>query len=193
MSAELRERRHALQERVTGLVPPLPESPDALFKEIRQHLWQAADQGALRTPPQGIMRLLKRTSEGQPRGQVAITGGEKNEKRTRDRAHFERDDGAWFDFAITVAYEPGVPLVLLGYNFEIRFPDLQSPLFVRFDVNLPGHENEALGIRSHLHPGSDDLQVPAPFMSPLEVLDDVVYGLRLREGRKPRATRGASA
>jgi len=76
LSAEWIGRRRALQERVTALLPPLPESPDALFKAIRQHLWQAADEGALKTPPQTILKLLKRTSEGQPRGHVAITGGE---------------------------------------------------------------------------------------------------------------------
>lgn len=51
------------------------------------------------------------------------------------------------------------------------------PKFVRFDLNMPGHHNEAPGLRCHLHPGHDDLQVPAPFMKPLEIVDLCVYGL----------------
>jgi hypothetical protein len=41
-------------------------------------------------------------------------------------------------------------------------------------------------MRCHLHPGNDDLQVPAPLLSPGEVLDILLRSLGLRIERKPR-------
>jgi len=195
LSDERKARRDALQQRIMISPPLMTDEPRQLFNELRSLLFGAANEGALRTPPQQILKLLKLSSDAKDAkdakrsGEVVVTGGEKNQDRDRSLAHFERDDGAWFDFAITVARVSGEPLLILGYTFEIRFPTLESPRFVRFDVNLPGHENEGQGLRSHLHPGDDDLQVPAPFMSPLEVLDLVIYGMRLSPGRKPRAIR----
>jgi hypothetical protein len=49
------------------------------------------------------------------------------------------------------------------------------------------HRNETRELRSHLHPGSDDILAPAPLMSPLEILGLFIDGLRRPEGRKPRA------
>ena len=76
------------------------------------------------------------------------------------------------------------PLQLLAYDFELRFPEAQVPGWIRIDLNLPGHDNEEDGLRSHLHPGNDDLQAPAPLLSPLELLDLFLHGLRGRG--KPR-------
>jgi hypothetical protein len=58
--------------------------------------------------------------------------------------------------------------------------------FLRFDLNLPEHENQQRELRCHLHPGSDDVLVPAPMMSPLEVLDLFTHEARMPVGRKPR-------
>jgi hypothetical protein len=58
--------------------------------------------------------------------------------------------------------------------------------FLRFDYNLPAHRNEEREIRCHLHPGSDDILVPAPLMSPLEMLALFIDGLRWPEERKRR-------
>jgi hypothetical protein len=60
-----------------------------------------------------------------------------------------------------------------------------KPAFVRFDLNPKDHHNEDEGLRSHVHPGSDDFSAPAPLMSPIELLDVLVYNLRVR--RPPRA------
>ena len=55
------------------------------------------------------------------------------------------------------------------------------------DANEPGHSNEERGLRSHMHPGNDDLLVPAPVLSPTELIDVLVRRLRnTRDDEKPR-------
>lgn len=109
-------------------------------------------------------------------GMLSSSAVRKNFHRDPSLPHFRRDDGAWFDFSITVAQRRG-GLELIGYNFEIRFDDGPTR-FIRFDLNEPDHHNEARHLRAHIHPGSDDLQLPSPLMSPLEVLEIVLHGLR---------------
>jgi len=114
-----------------------------------------------------------------------IFGGDKNQARVRDRRHFERPDGAWFDFAITLS-ESKAGLELLAFDFEIRFSTDAAVPFIRFDLNLAGHANEAREMRCHVHPGSDEIQVPSPLMSPLEILELFIVQLRpTRVGRAP--------
>jgi hypothetical protein len=118
-------------------------------------------------------------------GAFCIVGGVKNQERDRNAPHFERDDGAWFDFSITVR-EAQRRLELLAYDFEIRFePGMGSP-FLRFDLNLPDHRNQTRDLRCHLHPGCDDILVPAPMMTPIELLRFFVEEVRLPAERKPR-------
>jgi hypothetical protein len=179
---EREKRARALQARICSLVPP---STEDLFSELRKSLRDAFDEGRLTTKPHEIFKLLKKSSIS--KGEMEIVGGEKNFHRSLNKAHFMRADGAWFDFAITVACtSDGKSLALVAYDFEIRFPEHVSPAFIRFDLNPPGHDNETAGLRSHLHPGSDDLSVPSPLMSPLEILDVFLRGLELPE--KPRAS-----
>ena len=98
---------------------------------------------------------------------------------------FERFDGAWFDFALTAIADKTNPIRLDSYTFEIRLPlwsgqppDEQRPHFLRFDLNSPEHDNTVIGKRCHMHIGSDFFSIPSPWMSPLEILDEFVYGLR---------------
>ena len=178
---EYEKRARTLQARICSLVPPTTED---LFSELRKSLRDAFDDGKLTTKPHEIFKILKKSPIS--RGEMEIVGGEKNFHRSLNKAHFTRADGAWFDFAITVARTcDGKSLALVAYDFEIRFPEHVSPAFIRFDLNPPGHDNETIGLRSHLHPGSDDLSVPSPSMSPLEILDVFLHGLVLPEN--PRA------
>ena len=119
-------------------------------------------------------------------GAFCIVGGVKNQKRSKNLPHFERDDGAWFDFSITVR-ETAQRLELLAYDFEIRFQAGMGSPFLRFDLNLPDHRNQDRDLRCHQHPGVDDLLVPAPLMTPSEMLHLFVEVLRLPVDRKPRA------
>ncbi len=175
-------------------MPELTGTEDDLFRGLRKMALEASDERILKTQPHEIFKYLKKV-EPPPdarafRGAMAIVGGEKNQQRSKDRKHFLRDDGAWFDFTITVARSPGRPLELLSYDFELRFPGPQPPAWIRLDLNLPGHDNDADGLRSHLHPGNDDIQAPAPVLSPLELLDLFLHGFR--GTRRPRQ-RGTAA
>lgn len=162
----------------------LPHDPKELLKDLRNYLIAAADDGRLAMKPSEVWPRLKVSDSpvGHPPEYLGIYGGEKDLKRTATKPHFVRRDGAWFVFTITVRACRDKPLELIAYDFELCFPgaavrDGGLPRFVRFDLNQPGHENESRGLRSHLHPGHDDLSVPAPLMTPLEVLDVFVTTL----------------
>lgn len=142
--------------------------------------------------PEDVFALLKLEDpppEAPPRC-AGIYGGEKDFKRSGARPCFRRIDGAWFVFTITVRSLTRTQIELLAYDFELCFParDQQEaglPRFVRFDLNLPGHGNDAKGLRCHVHPGHDDLSAPAPLMSPVELLDLFLTG-ELAMPERPR-------
>ena len=137
----------------------------------------------LATSPAEIPKFLRMTSRSD--GKIAIVGGKKDQSRERNLPRFTRSDGAWFHFTLTVSEQPKVPLDLVAYDFEICFTEEPRPPFVRFDLNPPDHHNEEEGLRSHVHLSTDDVSVPSMVMSPLEVLDVLLYDLRLKRD-KPR-------
>jgi hypothetical protein len=181
----------ALQEHGETRKFELPSTAKQLHAELRKILIDAHNQTKIRTSPADILKFLKLgpppptllstpAVRGDVRNVYCINGGEKNFDRSDQRNHFRRKDGAWFDFQMTVR-ESQDALEILAIDFEIRLPPGFGLPFVRFDCNLPGHTNESKALRSHVHPGHDDLQLPAPFMSPLEVLHLFIEHLRLPE------------
>lgn len=171
-----RGRRIALQHRIAADGLPLPGDAEGLFRDLRRYLIEAYDTRALATRQHDVYRLLKRAkSPFGGRDQVAILGGEKDLKRQGGLPCFIRRDSARLHFTITVTQRPGEPLFLFAYDFELIFPPGLEPRFVRFDLNEQGHDNEQNGIRSHMHPGHDDLQMPAPLLHPIELLDLLIY------------------
>ncbi|MEA5514097.1 hypothetical protein [Nodularia sp. UHCC 0506] len=157
------------------------KSAKVLRGEIFQCLTKASANGLLKTKLHEIHKLLKITKP--TKGIIEITGGERNFKRLKEIPHFERMDGCWFDFAILVN-QNYKPAEIIGFDFEIRFLDDNPIKFLRFDLNPPGHDNQERGIRFHLHPGSDDLMVHSPPMSPLEIIHLFLYDLKISE--RPR-------
>jgi hypothetical protein len=159
-----------------------------LLSAIRAELKRAFDDGRLEVAQHDIFRFvnlieppdeMKNATKGMA---VAIAGGTKDFKRRRGSKQLVRRDGAWFNFSLTVGEIEGAPLELIAYSFELVFPKGHSPKFVRFDLNQPGHPNEGREIRSHMHPGNEDLQLPSPVLDPLEsvqlMLDLPVSGRR---------------
>ena len=136
----------------------------------------AADEGVLRTPPETIFRLLKSEERNPDRATVvvALLGGTTFDKGQRDDEFFIRSDGARLSFGVTVAYPRGAEPELLTYRFHLRFPRNSSPAFIRFDLNDESNE-PLIEPRSHLHPGSDDLRLPVPVMTPVEILERLLY------------------
>ena len=175
-----------IQKRSLESTPMTVESANKLRGKLFKCLNKANDEGVLKTPLHEINKLLKLSkSEKDGKGFSEIVGGQRNFKRSKDIPHFERWDGCWFDFAILIDqnYQPAE---IIGFNFEIRFPENSQINFLRFDLNLPNHNNEERGIRFHFHPGSDDLILHSPPMSPLEILHLFLYSLPIK--KRPRSS-----
>ena len=177
----------SLQDRLEASLARLPATAQELHEALRRILQQAVRAEALRTPPYEVSKLLRLTSSQSKQGGslIAITGGPKDFSRLDNevdpKERLVRDDGAVIHFSISVKELPGSDRVRLhAYDFELYFPLKQPMWFVRFDLNEPGHENQDLGLRSHLHPSHEDLQVPSPVLSPMEVLSFLLYRMRLR-------------
>jgi hypothetical protein len=178
-----------IQSRTWEAIPTISSKKAVeLRAEILKCLIQAFNDKALKTKTHEIRSLLKlEKSRKDGEDTWEILGGQRNFKRLREIPHFERADGCWFDFAILIDQKPK-PAEILGFNFEIRFPADLPVQFLRFDLNLPGHNNEDRGMRFHLHPGSDDLMVHSPPMSPLEILHLFLYGLPIPDKLRSQRT-----
>ncbi|MCY7407358.1 MAG: hypothetical protein LH631_08275 [Alkalinema sp. CAN_BIN05] len=111
-------------------------------------------------------------------GKVELTGGVRNFKRSHEMPHFSRHDGCWFDFAIMID-ENSTPSEIIAFNFEIRFPDSVPVQYIRYDLNIPDHNNESHGLRFHIHPGCDDFRLHSPPISPLEILYLFLYDFKI--------------
>ncbi|MDJ0615546.1 MAG: hypothetical protein QNJ63_02165 [Calothrix sp. MO_192.B10] len=165
-----------IQQRTLHSTPLAVKSAKSLRAEIFKCLTSAYNEGFLNTKIHEIHSLLKMTP--QSKEIIEITGGQRNFKRVRETPHFERTDGCWFDFAILVNQKDKSAEVM-GFTFEIRFVDDNPIKFLRFDLNLPEHNNQDKGKRFHIHPGYDEFMIHSPPMSPLEILHLFLYDLYL--------------
>lgn len=169
----------SIQDRILTVVPQNAYSVKQLKTAILKRLTDASDQKILSNKPHELYGLLKTSNPiNKPAHIWEIRGGQRNFRRDRAVPHFSRSDGCWFDFSISLSEQKKV-CEILGFDFEIRFSETIPVKFLRFDLNFPDHSNEEKGLRFHVHPGHDDLQIPAPPMTPLEILDLFLYGLEL--------------
>ncbi len=175
-----------IQERSLSQTSLDIENAEKLRKQILKCLNDAHNEKILISNLSEIHQLLK-ISNGK-RGHYEILGGSKNFKRIQDIPHFKLHNGCWFDFAITID-ETGKSAQIIGFDFEIRFPQKEGETkvpFLRIDLNLPDHNNDERNIRFHLHPSNDDIMIHSPSMSPLEILHMFLYGINIPD--KPRAS-----
>jgi hypothetical protein len=150
-----------------------------LYSQIFNILIVARDRRILSNKQADIRKLLQiKPINISPKDKIEILGGERNFNRLKTIPHFERQDGCWFDFAIALKQNKK-SVEVVGFNFEIRFPPKVPVRFLRFDLNLPEHDNEDIGMRFHIHPGCDDFMVNAPPMSPIEILHLFLYGFEI--------------
>jgi hypothetical protein len=174
-----------LQLRLEQNVPALPTTASELREQIGRVLRRAIRNEVLANGVYDVGQLLRLTpasQNGDP-NVFALTGGPKDFGRTdspQHTSHFIRDDGAVIHFALVVREQQGAPLDLIAYGFEVYFPLKQPIAFVRFDLNDRRHSNDDLGLRAHLHPGNEDLQLPSPLLSPLDALNFLIYRCRPR-------------
>ncbi|WP_437590076.1 hypothetical protein [Sorangium sp. So ce1000] len=161
-------------------------SAKQLYRDILSYLLKASDQRLLREAPDVIRKHLGYLEPDANGYFEIVVGTVRNFARTKELPHFTRTDGGWFDFQLQGRERDGV-VDIVAYDFELRLPPNSGFDFLRFDLNPPGHENDDGGLRSHLHLNADDdgLAAPAPVMSPYEILDLFLHGLR-RVGRVRR-------
>jgi len=174
-----------LQRRLEQDVPALPATAKELREQFGHVLRRAIRDEALVNGVYDVGKLLRLTEasrSGDPHV-FALTGGPKDFGRTdspQHASHFIRDDGAVIHFSLTVRERRETSLDLIAYDFEIYFPSQQPIAFVRFDLNDRRHSNDDLGLRAHLHPGNEDLQLPSPLLFPLDALNFLIYRCRPR-------------
>jgi hypothetical protein len=179
-----------LTERLQGVLCSdaaleLGESSSQLFKKLRAQLRAASDDGLLETKHSEIYQHLTHESDPAIGRRSIITYGKPNFHRVITEPHILRDDGAWFDFGLTLEdHRKGSHL--LAYHFEIRFPDHAQARFLRIDLNKPEHANEDQGLRSHFHPSDDDILFPSAVFNPSDALSLFIHGMRRSADRKPR-------
>jgi hypothetical protein len=179
-----------IQDKSLSNTPLNVKNAKILRAEILKCLTLASDERILLNRLDEINKLLKlRPSSVIPKkGYSEIMGGDKNQKREFHVPHFKLNNGCWFDFAITID-ETGKPAQIIGFDFEIRFPQKEGETkvpFLRIDLNLPDHNNDVRNLRFHLHPSNDDIMIHSPPMSPLEILHMFLYGINIPD--KPRAS-----
>src|SRR5580692_11543776 len=125
---EARTRRAIeLQERVCSAVVPMPVLTLDLYNDVCTLLASACEDDILKGGSQHVWRLVRLSTNDLRNGtEMVVNLGDKNQKRNQKRSkdlpHFERFDGAWFDFALTAFCDFKNPIVLQAYSFEIRLP-----------------------------------------------------------------------
>lgn len=188
-SDELAKVTRGVQERLRNARPPMPRKASDLYVAISKCLLRASNDRFIKDGPHDVQRKLKLIRDKNTPDTIAITGGLVDGTRFGKKDPFERDDGALFDFSISIRQQAEV-VELLAYDFLIELPPGLGPPLLRFDLNLPGQDNEHIGLRSHVHPGVDEDQliVPAPVMAPVEIL--TIFLHHLRRAARERNVRG---
>ncbi len=167
----------------------VPGRVTSQLNSLKRVLLRAEGAGQLRTAPHEIHAAVK-ASRGEVPAVIAsqfpaawaIVGGEKDFGRVATSARLIRDDGAWIHFAVTVDPSSTSPV---AYNFEIVFEQFEVtppyPPFVRVDLNEPGHSNDLRGMRCHLHPSHDDIQIKWAQEPPEHVLEHLLSLRKIKE------------
>lgn len=178
---------NTLPERIAATAPLISaRTRGAYFDELRQALYRAAGDGRLKDGVRAVSRSVKMTERENASKVFEIVGGRLNRTRAEDLADLRTSDGGWITFFAVLKWN-GETLEILAYNFERFFGSEAQPRFVRFDYDPPDRDDHPPSLRSHIHPGNDDLRFPSPVFAPHELID-----LLLREP-EPGNNRAARA
>jgi hypothetical protein len=142
----------------------LPSSRDTIAQVRTYLLKQDADTGH----KNDVYKVFKTTIS---QGVVYITVGPSFDKGPAD-SHFYLESGSRLSFGITLR-ENNRRCSLVSYRFQLNLPESHSPSFYRFDLNDKAHETPLFEPRCHFHPGMDEVRLPCPALTPLEVLDRI--------------------
>jgi hypothetical protein len=142
----------------------LPSLRDTVAQVRTYLLQQNADLGNTNN----VYQILKTAAS---HGLVYVSLGPSFDKGPTE-SHFYLESGSRLSFGITLR-ESGRSCSLVAYRFQLNLPEEQSPSFYRFDLNDRVHETPLFEPRCHYHPGSDEVRLPCPALTPLEVLDRI--------------------
>ena len=115
-----------------------------------------------------VLRILKKVES---HDLTFITLGPSFDQGLTD-SHFYLESGSRLSFGITLR-EGNRRCSLIAYRFQLNLPESQSPSFYRFDLNEKAHEKPLDEPRCHYHPGVEDVRLPCPALTPLDVLDRI--------------------
>ena len=87
-------------------------------------------------------------------------------------SHFHLESGSRLSFGVQVREGNG-RCSLIAYRFQLNLPETFAPAFYRFDLNQKVHDSPLTEPRCHYHAGLDDVRLPCPVLSPLDVLDRI--------------------
>jgi hypothetical protein len=160
------QRAKALDERIERLLASiiLPSSRDAIAHVRTYLLKQNADIGNRNN----VYRIFKTATS---QNIVSISVGPTFDKGPTD-SHFYLESGSRLSLGIFLRESNG-RCSLVAYRFQLNLPEPQSPSFYRFDLNEKAHDTPLSEPRCHYHPGTDDIRLPCPALTPLEVLDRI--------------------
>jgi hypothetical protein len=145
-------------------VTALP-SARQLVADVRTYLLrQDADLGR----PNVVYRIFRTGTSHQV---TTISVGPHRDKGSTD-THFHLESGSRLSFFVELREGNG-RCSLIRYRFQLNLPEGQSPSFYRFDLNEKAHETPLTEPRCHYHPGVDDVRLPCPALTPLDVLDRI--------------------
>lgn len=142
----------------------LPSVRDTIAQVRTYLLKQDADLGNRNNVPR-ILRIVD------SHDLVFISLGPSFDKGPTD-SHFYLESGSRLSFGITLRVI-GRACSLVTYRFQLNLPQSQSPFFYRFDLNDKAHKTPLFEPRCHYHPGKEDVRLPCPPLTPLEILDRI--------------------
>ena len=166
MPARAHERAKALDGGIDQSLAGLAlASVRDLVAQIRTYLLrQDVDIGRRNN----VLRILKRVESG---GVIRLSVGPSFDKGPRE-SHFYLESGSRLSFGIELREANG-RCSLVAYRFHLSLPEGQSPSFYRFDLNDKAHDSPLHEPRCHYHVGADDVRLPCPALTPLEVFDRI--------------------
>jgi len=166
-----------LESRVVGAKPRFECRAYEFVDEVRGVLIEAVDGGVLIGSHRRVLSLL-RLEEGRG-GPMTVFGGQRAEAWHED-GQYERDDGARFNFNFTLVESGGwADVVAYHYNVAWRPSDgVCGRDYLRFDWDEGFRGTRVLlgsPPLSHVHLGRHGIVSPTPVMSPLELLDLLLW------------------
>lgn len=142
-------------------------APNIYWRQIRAYLQRKTDRGQIRSGVRALVQLDRAPD-------MQITAGPAIYKSPCD-ACIQFHSGAQLSFGLTLRRD-GNRSRLLAYRFHLALPGYSGLSFIRIDLNFLTDGCDPLQIpRSHFHPGFENIHLPFPVLSPLEILDRIFH------------------